>query len=98
MSPKDRGGERKRSNLSICHIVSSLSGLHVLEPLYKQALGSQRAWGKWEFTKALLYKVSGMALIEFILQMAVTHRPLDTTVVYFIVIKNGPTAQHPSTD
>lgn len=74
MSLKVIAGERKKKqpeHLSYCKqcLLTHPLGLPVLEPLDKQALDSHWSAGKWEFTTALLY-VSGMALIEFILQIA----------------------------
>lgn len=89
VSLTDRAGERNKSQpeyLSYCK--QCPSGLYVLEPcINKQWIPKGSGVDEWEFTTALLHKVSGMAFIEFILQIAVPHRPLVTTVVYFIVVK-----------
>lgn len=88
VSLKDIAGERKEKQperltyCKQCPLTHPL-GLPILEPLYKQALDSHRSVGKREFTAALLY-VSGMALIEFILQIAAAW--YRSTLVCFIVV------------
>lgn len=88
VSLKVIAGERKkkqREHLSYCKQcpLTHPLGLPVLEPLDKQALDSHWSAGKREFTTALLY-VSGMALIEFILQIAAAW--YCSTLVYFITV------------
>lgn len=78
--------EQQAENLSYCEPCPLGLHLHVAEPLCKQALHSQRT-GKWEFTTALLYKVSGLASMECILQIVFTHRHLMIPLLCISVVE-----------
>lgn len=72
---EDRARGGRIGSQSAFHTVAIPFGLPILERLYKQALDSQRPGGKWECCTG--------GPIEFILQIAVTHRPLNNHCCLF---------------